>query len=188
MRKRSKILSVAFWEKVDQLLWVTLRKKKFNPLGHFERKKSGSTLRVIFKKKSSILRVIFKKKVQFFEFIYTKKKVQFFEFIFNEKKRFNYLSHVEKRLKLFESCSKQSSKEGSIDWIMFKRRLKSLSHVKKGSQVFESYKKGSILWVISEKKGSIICSVFEKERVQFFEQKKINALSNKKKSSILWVM
>ena len=225
MLKKGSILYVVFEvfnsfsriQKKCSILWAMLRKK--SSILWVILRKSGSTLRVIFKKKSSILRVIFKKKIQFFESysrkssilrVIFKKKGSILWVHIYEKKKFNSLSSYStkkrvqcfescrKKAQIIESCSKQGSKEGSIDWIMFKRRLKSLSHVKKGSQVFESYKKGSILWVISEKKGSILCSVFEKERVQFFEQKKKSMLwitrkkvqffgSCKTEVSILWV-
>ena len=94
----------------------------------------------------------------------------------SQKKDFNSFCHLEKRF----------IKRGSIRWV------KSY-FLKKKVQFRESYKKGSILWVISEKKSWILWVVLENfnssNRIQ---KKKISMLKKKvifkKTSSILWVV
>ena len=122
---------------------------------------------------------------------------------FFKKKKPKSLSHVKKAL-VFELCKK----EGSILCVISRKGFNSLSHIEKrrvqffeshrkekSVQVFESYKKGSflwkillikatILWVISEKSGSILEGHFFFKKAQVFEscsKRRFNSLSHVKR-------
>ena len=88
------------------------------------------------------------------------------------KKRFNTLSHIQRKVRFFESYS-----------------TKSLSHSekKKKAQFFESSKKSSIL---SHERSSILWVIFEKGSIlwvkKYFLKKNFESYS--KKGEILWVM
>ena len=102
--------------------------------------------------------------------------------IFEKKrKKFNSLSRIKRssilRIVVFQ-------KEGSINWVMFRRRFNSLSPVKKKFILWVTLKKCSILWVVFKKKGAKSLShIFEGHIVQ----KRLKSLSYEKKGSILWV-
>ena len=166
------------WKKFNP--WVKLKKVHFLEF-NFLKKKKGSILEVTFKKKfnslshiqkkSSILGVTFQK-VQLFES--HSKKIQFFEsytkhvqfFWVTTEKEFNSLSHIRKRVQIYESYKKRFSlnlfsTQGSILWVMFLKK-----------KVLESnFKQGSILWDIKKFHNLIV--FFQKinhlSHIQFFE-------------------
>ena len=132
--------------------------------------KKGPILRVIFskssileghilfiKKGSSLWVILKKKKVQFFESLKKKESVQFFESYWKEctilwvifEKGFNSVSHIQKKI----SLSHVGKQEGFNSLTHIRKAFNSLSYIRKRVQFFESYfQKGSILWVIFNKK------------------------------------
>ena len=166
--KKAHFLESHFSKKKNSILGVTF-KKGFNSLSHIGKKKvqffesywenKGSIIWVIFNSLSHIEKKINPwvklKKVHFLEshFFFSKKKL-FLES--RSKKKFNSLSHIQKRVQFFApysrkrvqflpSYSKEKSvqvfwviwKEGSILWVIFKKVQR--------VQLFESsWKKGSI--------------------------------------------
>ena len=131
----------------------------------------------------SILWDIFLKQSSNFEsfFFEGSKKVQFYE-SYLEKKKFNSLSHVEKKgLILWVIFFKKS-----ILWVLFKKGFNSLSHIEK---------EGSILWVIFtkgfnslsqiQKRFHSFSHIFEKRvqflKVIFLKKRRLKSLSHVQK-------
>ena len=126
-------------------LWITF-KKGFNYLTNFPKKSTLS--------KKLILKVILKK--------FYWKNVQFFESYFDEgsilsvilKKRFNSVSHIQKKVqfcesnsKKFNSASRIQKKFNSVSHI-FQKRFNLLSDIQEGFNTFNSLK------VFSKKKSN----------------------------------
>ena len=80
--------------------------------------------------------------------------------------------------------------KGSILCVIFKAKVfNSLRHIQsKRVQFFEANKKKVQFFAsYSQKKGSILCVIFEDKKVQFFESNKKRFNSLHRNNSILWV-
>ena len=119
-----------------------------------------------------------------------KKRVRFFESIkktFSQfQKKFNSLSHVEKRrVQFFESCEKNQfwvfKKLKSFIFDFFNRKFQFLSRIQKNGidSLSRIQKKSSILWVIRKKKfNSYWEEVHERGSIQWVIYKEFNSLSH----------
>ena len=168
-------------------------------------KKKGSILCVIFEEKGYYsLRHIWKRSILWVK----QKRVQVFEkYIFKvnslshiwkkfnsvshiwkssflrvTQKRFNSLSHFQKKAQFFAAKRQKvqfvasSKKKGSIHWVFKKKKKQFFESNKKRVQFFESYFFQKKVWVIFSKKNSLrhnfkrsFKSASHQKKVQFFE-------------------
>ena len=162
-----------------------LKKKKFNSLRHFEKNKGFNSLTHI------------EKRLQLFESSWksSKKEVQFYESFhkiilkeFHSLSLF-FLTHGS-NVQFFESCSRNFNslshvQKGSIFWVIQEKKVQFFESFFWKSSIFLSFQKESHI----QKMGSILWVVFKQKWVRFFESysKKRKVPRSKKNTSLSYI-